>query len=324
MATSPAIEELRHLTSLDELLAAIGTRNLTPGWIPRATPIFWDEMKSAFVPAHWRYAEAKAAMQSAARLIGTDLAERRNLVMRNPIPGNNFETLRTLVCAYQTMLPGEKARSHRHTSHALRVMLEARGSYSVVNGEKYPLESGDIVLTPGWCWHGHGHEGAEQAYWFDGLDIPLTHLLEPVFFEPHPQEFEPVRSSVMHSPMRFPWADTQSAIKGASSDAAGHFGRTIDLPAPLMPTITTRVHAWQAGWSNRPYRHAANTVYLVMQGHGRSTIGDDTFDWEFGDTIAAPAWSRIEHRSAADSVLFAMSDENLMRWTGYYRLAAVD
>ena len=48
------------------------------------------------------------------------------------------------------------------------------------------MESGDIVLTPGWHWHGHGHDGQEQAYWFDGLDVPLTHLLEPMFFEDHP------------------------------------------------------------------------------------------------------------------------------------------
>ena len=81
---------------------------------------------SEFLPAHWRYAEAKAAMQAAGRLIGTDLAERRNFVMRNPIPGNDIATLRTLICAYQSILPGEKARSHRHSPHALRVILESR------------------------------------------------------------------------------------------------------------------------------------------------------------------------------------------------------
>jgi len=181
------------LSSLEELQSALDARNMTPGWIKREKPILWHEMRSEFVPAHWRYAEARWAMQAAGRLIGTDLAERRNFVMRNPIPGNDIATLRTLICAYQSILPGEKARSHRHAPHALRVILESRGSYSIVNGDKHPMETGDIVLTPGWSWHGHGHDGAEQAYWFDGLDVPLTQLLEPMFFEEHPLGFEPVK-----------------------------------------------------------------------------------------------------------------------------------
>ena len=90
------------------------------------------------------------------------LAERRNLVMRNPAPNPGFETSRTLVAAYQMILPGEHAPSHRHSSHALRVIIDGKGSYSIVDGDKTPMETGDVVLTPGWCWHGHGHDGTNQ------------------------------------------------------------------------------------------------------------------------------------------------------------------
>jgi gentisate 1,2-dioxygenase len=278
-------------------------------------------MRSAFLPARWRYAEAKAAMRSAGRLIGTDLAERRNFVLRNPAPGNDFATLRTLVCAYQSILPGEKARSHRHAPHALRVILESRGSYSIVNGDKHPMETGDIVLTPGWSWHGHGHDGAEQAYWFDGLDVPLNQLLEPMFFEEHPLGFEPVTRVTADSPMRFSWQWIRQDLKTASQDE--FFGRTITLAAPAMPTLTLKVHAWPAGWRNRPYRHSVNTVYVVMQGEGQSMVGDQTFDWSFGDSVAVPAWTRIQHQAGAASILFAMSDENLMRWVRYHRFEAL-
>lgn len=313
------LETLAALPSLEALQRELGERNLTPGWIQRPKPILWHEMRSEFVPAQWRYAEAKAAMQAAGRLIGTDQAERRNFVMRNPIPGNDIATLRTLVCAYQSILPGERARSHRHAPHALRVILESRGSYSIVDGEKHPMESGDIVLTPGWCWHGHGHDGAEQAYWFDGLDVPLTHLLEPMFFEEHPDGWEKVARVSDDSPMRFTWASTKNALEKANADSGGHFGKTIELPAPGMPTIALKVHAWPAGWRNAPYRHSANTVHVVMQGAGRSVIAGQAFDWSFGDTLAIPAWSRVEHHAAEDSVVFAMSDEGLMRWSRYYR-----
>jgi len=323
MDDRPQPDRLDQLSSLDALIAAIGERNFTPGWITREKPLLTKEMRSAFIPAHWRYADARAAMGPAGRLIGTDQAERRNFIMRNPVPGNDYATLRTLVCAYQSILPGEKARSHRHAPHALRVILESRGSYSIVDGEKTPMETGDIVLTPGWSWHGHGHDGSEQAYWFDGLDVPLTYLLEPMFFEPHPNGWEPVDTVTEVSPMRFAWADTAAALAHAASDAGGHLGRTIELPAPTMPTIALKVHRWAAGWRNRPYRHAANTIYVVMNGSGQSSIGEETFHWDFGDTIAAPAWCRIEHRADSDTVMFSMSDENLMRWARYYRLEAM-
>ncbi|MEO7404574.1 MAG: cupin domain-containing protein [Burkholderiales bacterium] len=324
MQIEPAvIDELKRLGSLESLQSELGKRSMTPGWIQREKAILTHEMRSVFVPSHWRYAEAKAAMQSAGRLIGTDLAERRNFIMRNPIAGNDIATLRTLICAYQSILPNEKARSHRHASHALRVILESRGSYSIVDGDKHPMESGDIVLTPGWTWHGHGHDGSEQAYWFDGLDVPLTHLLEPNFFDEHPNGWEQVHSRSTVSPYRFPWAETLTALEGASADADGHFGKTISLPAPTMPTITLKVHSWPTGWRNRPYRHAVNSVYVVMQGHGRTTVGDKSFDWSFGDTIAVPAWHRVEHYAGTDSILFEMSDEQVMRFARYHRFEAM-
>jgi gentisate 1,2-dioxygenase len=146
---------------------------------------------------------SKPVLDAAGRLIDVSLAERRNLVLCNPIPSNDFATTRTLVYAYQMILPGEVARSHRHASHALRVILDAKGSFSVVNGEKTPMEIGDVVLTPGWCWHGHGHDGEKPAYWLDGLDVPLIHLLEPMFFEDHPDQHERIVSVAATSPFRF-------------------------------------------------------------------------------------------------------------------------
>jgi gentisate 1,2-dioxygenase len=313
------VETFRAITTVKDLESALATVGAAPGWIPREPPILWPEMHSAFFPMHWEYTAMKAALDAATRVVGMDLAERRNIILRNPVPNNQLATLCTLLCAYQTILPGESARSHRHAPHALRVILEAKGSYSIVNGDKTPMESGDIVLTPGWHWHGHGHDGTEQAYWVDGLDVPLNHLLEPMFFEPHPQEYEPVQRTMSKSPMRFPWADTVAALEAAPADPGGHFGSFIDLPAPAMPTLTLKVHGWKAGWRGRPYRHTANTVYVVMDGHGRTTVGDRTFDWGFGDVIAAPGWSRVEHQASANSVVFAMSDEQLQRWARYYR-----
>ncbi len=318
MAESQTLERLDALGSLPDLESALKARNMLPGWAPRPKAANQATMKSAFEAAHWGYADARAALQSAGRLIGHDLADRRNFILRNPSPDNPaVSTLRTMICAYQSMKPGEQAPCHRHSAHALRVILESKGSYSIVDGHKHPMETGDVVLTPGWFWHGHGHDGAEPAYWFDGLDVPLNRLLEPMFYADHPDGFEKVTAVADVSPMRFAWKDTVAQLAKASGDE--HFGKTIALPADTMPTLTLKVHGWNKGFTSRPYRHTANSVFVVMKGSGRSTIGGKSFEWQFGDTIAAPAWLSVEHHASEDSVVFTMSDEALMRWTRYYR-----
>ncbi|QHE86796.1 cupin domain-containing protein [Hydrogenophaga sp. BPS33] len=312
------------IRNVDELVRAIDTLHCTPGWVRREQPLFWPAPRSTFLPVHWRYAQIRPALLAAGRVIGTDLAERRNFVLRNPVPGNHFATTRTLVGAYQSILPGERARSHRHSPHALRVILESHGSYSVVNGRQHPMESGDIVLTPGHHWHGHGHEGSEQAFWFDCLDLPLVHLLEPMRAEDHPQHWEPNAVREDHSPMRIEWADTQArlaALAGTPADA--HVGRTLDVTSPLMPTITIKVHHWASGWRGGAFRHAANAIHVVLRGKGNTTVDEASFDWSFGDVFVAPLGARVRHTADEEAVVVSLSDEGLMRFCGFYSLEDV-
>ena len=53
------------ILTLDALYEAAGGLNFTPGWVPRKKPILWGEPRSEFVPAHWTYEEAKAALDAA-------------------------------------------------------------------------------------------------------------------------------------------------------------------------------------------------------------------------------------------------------------------
>jgi gentisate 1,2-dioxygenase len=61
---------------LPALEAGVSALGMTPGWIRREVPILWKEMKSAFVPHQWKYAQARQLMVEAARMLGTDVAER--------------------------------------------------------------------------------------------------------------------------------------------------------------------------------------------------------------------------------------------------------
>ena len=288
------------VATLDDLYGELEGMDMTAGWVSRESPILRTEPSTPFRPTHWRYAECKRALDAAGRLINTELAERRNLIMRNPVEGNDIATARTLVSAYQMILPGEKARSHRHAPHALRVILDGKGSYSTVDGEKTPMETGDVVLTPGWCWHGHGHDGDQPAYWFDGLDVPLNHLLEPMFFEEHPDGFEEVETVTEVSPYRFSWDSILKMLETADEDPEGYHAPRIKLDAPTMP------------------------LFVVMAGEGTSTFEGTEIDWAYGDTFVAPCWNWIEHTATADSVVFSMSDEPLMRFANYHRFEGAE
>src|ERR1700738_1410376 len=224
-ATSDRIEAIRGVHTLEALYEQAGKINVTPGWLRRDETSPAGKQQSEYVPAHWRYDLCKAALDAAGRLIDVSLADRRNLIMCNPLGGNGVMTTRTLVAAYQMILPGEKAPSHRHTAHALRVIIDAHGAYSTVDGEKTPMETGDVVLTPGWCWHEHGHDGDEPAYWFDGLDGPFGRTLENLFFEDNPVPFDPKPRPVAHSPYRFPRDEIARRLDAAVADNEGSMGR---------------------------------------------------------------------------------------------------
>jgi len=312
----------RRLPDLDALYAEADRLMVTPGWIRREKPVLWREPKSAFLPMHWRYQPIKDALEAAGGLIDVALAERRNLILRNPIPDNSFATTRTLVCAYQMIMPGEVAPSHRHSSHALRVILDARGSFSTVNGDKTPMESGDVVLTPGWCWHGHGHDGDEPAYWLDGLDVPLTHLFETMYFEEHPDKYEKVVKVAQTSPYRFTREATAAALDQAKADPEGLHGPRIDLDAPEMRLMGLSMQRLEAGQRTRRQRSTANRLFVPVEGSGETTVAGQRFAWQRGDCIAVPCWNWFDHRAAADAVLFEMSDEPLMRFAQYYRFEA--
>ena len=315
----PDTAQIDQVGSLEDLYTVLGTMEMTPGWIDRETPILWREPESVFKPSHWRYADCRAALDAAGRLINTELAERRNLVMRSPLEGNEIATTRSLVAAYQMILPGETARSHRHAPHALRVIIEAEGAYSTVNGVKTPMDTGDVVLTPGWQWHGHGHGGDMPAYWFDGLDVPLVHLLEPMFVEDHPDGFEHVEVVTEDSPLRFSWDAICRALDGAKPDPDQVHGTAVNLAAPDMPTMGLYVHRFESGSRSRRERSTTNAVFCVMAGSGTTTVGGEPIEWSRGDSFSAPMWHWIEHFAHEDSVVFRMTDEPLMRFAKYYR-----
>ena len=316
--------EFSGIADMDAFFDAIEPLNVVCGW-PKGGDQSRDPAPSSpYKSAHWKYAQCRAALAVAAKLISAEDAGRRILNFRNPIPENALGSARTLLNAYQLVMPGEKAPSHRHTAHALRVILDSKDMYSVVEGEKTLMETGDVVLTPGGMWHSHEHNGDAPAYWIDGLDVPLVNLLQVQTWEPHPDGYEVVEKVTKVSPMRFAADDIQRRLDAAEADPEGYHGPRVQLEAPDMPTLGLYVMRLEAGQTMRSYRTNANISFAAMQGSGVTIIDGEEIHWNHGDIFVAPTWRWIEHRANQDAQLFSMTDAPLLEFAKYLKFEGKD
>jgi gentisate 1,2-dioxygenase len=305
---APDFDSARTLDQLYGMLDGIQVKN---GW-NKPTPSLYPQPKQRFAGARWRYADARAALHAAGRLVGTEWAERRNLILANPIAGNEYPTVTTLVAAYQMVKGGETARSHRHTPNAMRVVVEAdAGTYTIVDGAKVPMLHGDVLLTPNWSYHGHHNESAREAYWIDILDAPLVQALGPMFFEHHPDQVEAADRIDAASPMRFAYADYLPRLLASAPVAPGV--RQLELGADRIESFDRVALRLDAGADWAGAKSTASRILLVIDGRGTSTISGQSFDWAQGDVLAVPSWIEHAHRAHEDAVVVCVSDAPVMR-----------
>ncbi len=177
--------------SREQFYQHISGQNLTPLWeslhhlVPK-TP------NANCAPAYWNYQEIRPLLLESGSLIGAKEAVRRVLVLENPALRGQSSITATLYAGLQLIMPGEVAPSHRHNQSALRFIVEGKGAFTAVDGERTPMNEGDFILTPQWRWHDHGNPGDEPVIWLDGLDLPLVNTLGCGFAEDYPEDQQPV------------------------------------------------------------------------------------------------------------------------------------
>jgi gentisate 1,2-dioxygenase len=58
-----------------------------------------------------------------------------------------------------------------------------------------------------------------------------------------------------------------------------------------------------------PLRATYNAVCLVVSGEGRSTVGDQSFEWSQHDVFSVPHWTWASHEARGGSAdLFVVTD----------------
>jgi gentisate 1,2-dioxygenase len=305
------------------------------------------EPRSGCRPFQWRLDSIRARMLEAGGLITAKEAERRVLVLENPGLRGQSKVTTSLYAGVQLVLPGEIAPAHRHSQSALRFVLEGKGAHTAVAGEKTMMEPGDFVITPPMTWHDHGNQSSEPMFWLDGLDIPVVQFLDASFAEGMEEEEQPItrksgdsharygsnllqvdlKRSAKTSPIfNYPYAETRHALEQMKLQEEWDpcHGLKLRYTNPVtgdfaMPTMGTFIQLLPKGFSSARYRSTDATVFVPIEGEGRSKIGDEIFEWGPRDIFVVPSWRFVIHEADEEAVLFSYSDRPIQQKLDLWR-----
>jgi gentisate 1,2-dioxygenase len=334
-----------------DYVGTLHERNLAPLWPALRTFIPRDRPTRKTQPYVWRYAEVRPLLMRAGELTPIEKAERRVLVLCNP--GHGLEELKATPSIYtglQLILPGETAANHRHTPSAVRFVIEGRGAYTVVGGEKLQMERGDLILTPSGLWHEHGHDGTEPVVWLDALDLPLHVLLETSYAIEGPSQgitdalgasqlrFQQggiipysalTRARASYPLMRFPWHDVKETLDAMSSSSApGELAHVAyvnpETGQECLPTLGFSAVRLSPGTPVVLPRHSASMVFHVVEGEGVAQIDAERLHFAEFDTLAVPNFAdvRLEATGSQPAYVFIIDDAPLQRRLGFYAVLA--
>jgi gentisate 1,2-dioxygenase len=291
------------------LIEALERSHIHPLWdrYKRITPV---APKAKDAPMHWRWRDLEPFTERAAKEVGIEDVERRALILANPAFGGDTVTTQNLIGAFTVLEPGDKAVPHRHTAAAIRFATRAEGAVTIVNGKRCEMKEGDLVLTPPMCWHGHINQGTRRTVWFDAANMPAICTLDASFFEPGTRQDERFWEvgTEGSSQYRFPGEDLRRQLAAApvGADGAKSVRYTKD-GGSIMPTLDlflTRIES-----RSRAKRATHNAVCLVVAGEGRSTVGEERFEWSRHDVFTIPHWTWASHEArSASADLFIVTD----------------
>lgn len=292
-------------------------------------------------PTAWPYRDLRPLLLRAGALTPVEKAERRVLVLSDSGRGvGAMQATSSIYLGMQLLLPGETAPAHVHTPSAVRIMVEGQGAYSVVDGERLPMEPGDLVLTPGGEWHDHGHDGTEPVVWLDALDLPLFVFLEGSYATEGPlqsQRNRPDASQVeylsaglapsrsrgaarRYPMMRYPWAGTEATLRAMATHGAV---AEVDFVNPetgadILPTMGFTAMMLAAGETVAPPLRSCSSAFHIVKGTGRSIVNGVEIPWTDKDTFTAPVFAKITHIADTEAFVIRVHDRPLQDKLGYY------
>jgi gentisate 1,2-dioxygenase len=286
---------------------------------------------------HWKWSEVRPCLEEAIHLVSPQDVERRVLTLRDPQSSRLQQTTTpALTAAFQVLLPGEVARSHRHSIDAIRFVIEGQGAMTRVDGKDCPMLPGDLIITPSLSWHEHHHQGNHVVVWLDVLNGPLHRFFGTATFEAGPPNDQPASNSeeaysimgfmpeivtgYCSSMFRYPFDQACSALQHVPVSESGEQRiryvnpQTGENVLILMSVTLIGLHPLGRG-SNRFTN--ASTICHVVEGSGRTQIGEEVIEWSAKDVFTIPAGNFSRHlANAAQCKILEISDSPVLKRLG--------
>ncbi|WP_043939882.1 cupin domain-containing protein [Phaeobacter gallaeciensis] len=311
--------------------------------------------KPKAVPHVWKWKSILPLAEASGDLVPVGRGgERRALGLANPGLGGNAYISPTLWAAIQYLGPRETAPEHRHSQNAFRFVVEGEGVWTVVNGDPVRMSRGDLLLTPGWNFHGHHNDTDNPMAWIDGLDIPFSQHNDVGFFEfgsdrvtdyatpqysqgerlwchPGLRPLSQLQNTVSSPIGAYRWEYTNQALTQQllledeghpATIAPGHAAVRYVNPTTggdVMSTIRCEFHRLRAGARTQTRRDVGSTVFQVFEGSGAVVIDGKRQSLDIGDLFVIPSWVSWSLEAETQFDLFRFSDAPIMERLNFAR-----
>lgn len=332
---------------LRQLYADFKSEHLNPLWT-QLDDLMPPVPNPKAVPHVWKWDRLFPLAQRSGDLVPVGRGgERRAIGLANPGLGGKAHISPTLWAAIQYLGPRETAPEHRHAQNAFRFVVEGEGVWTVVNGDPVRMSRGDLLLTPGWNFHGHHNDTDQPMAWVDGLDIPFSYQNDVGFFEfgsdrvtdyatPRFSRSErlwghqglrplsELRDTVSSPLSAYRWEHTDRALaeqllledEGQPATVApGHAAIRYVNPTTggdIMPTLRAEFHRLRAGATTVPRREVGSCVFQVFEGAGSVRLNQQVTRLEKGDLFVVPSWVAWSLEAETQFDLFQFSDAPIM------------
>src|SRR5256885_3014782 len=277
-STLAAMSTLSTATSRDSSVSSLSAAGLDAPWMEPGPLI--RPKASAMQARVWRWAAIEPLVRRTPEFMAPGRGAERRIVRLDTPGGRERPSGHTISVAVQYLLPGEVAPAHRHTPNAIRFMLHGEGAYTTIEGDKFVMRRGDLVVTPSMTWHDHGNDGREPVMWTDGLDSPVVRYLENLAMDPYEGETQPVRTGPPARHLHYRWEAAYAELVRRSTGEPDPFDAVImeDLdPATggsVVPALGCYLQMLRPGMRTRAHRETSSAVYHVVAGAGAALIAD--------------------------------------------------
>ena len=355
--TKPAAHAMQPEDSpeLRALYAGFEKESLIPLWT-QLGDLMPVHPKPKAVPHVWKWASLLPLARKSGELVPVGRGgERRAIGLANPGLAPNAYVSPSLWAAIQYLGPRETAPEHRHSQNAFRFVVEGEGVWTVVDGDPVRMSRGDLLLTPGWCFHGHHNDTDQPMAWIDGLDIPFSQQMDVGFFEfgtdkvsdystpdfsrserlwchPGLRPLTKLQDTVASPIGAYRWEFTDRALSEQLSLEEegqpvtlqkGHAAIRFVNPTTggdVMPTIRCEFHRLREGTETVKRNEVGSSVFQVFEGTGAVIMNGETHELEKGDIFVVPSWIEWSLQAETGFDLFRFSDAPVMERLNFMRV----